>query len=410
MNIDSLFELSRQFIAQLTRRHRRQLSEPLSGRCHLLTGARGVGKSTWTAQYLIERYPDYAASTECLYLPADHFQLAGRSLYEVAETFVRRGGQLLCLDEVHRAENWSRDLKSLADTFPKLEILATGSSLLHLQKGSHDLSRRFLVHHMEGLSLREYLQLKYDCPLPTWTLQQLLQTHQSLAAGLMPKLAATGQPILALFEDYLHKGYYPYSLEIDALTAYTKTLQQSTQASLEGDLPAVHPTLSGASIKRIRRLLAAIAANVPFSPDFTKMRRRLQIADDRTLKDYLAHLEDARLIRILRRQGSPMGSMDKPDRIYLGDPNLAHALSEPNRPERGTLRETFLLANLPNANTARAAKSGDFLLDDTYTIEVGGRHKDSSQIQGLPHAYLAIDDIEQGSPQRIPLWMFGFLR
>ena len=180
--------------------------------------------------------------------------------------------------------------------------------------------------------------------------------------------------------------------------------------SLESDLPAVHPTITGASIKRIRRLLGAIARNVPFSPDFAKMRRRLQIADDRTLKDYLAYLEDARLIRMLRRQGSPMGSMDKPDRIYLGDPNLAFALCAPERPDPGALREIFLLASLPPETPVCAPPKGDFLIAGKYTIEVGGPGKDSRQIQDLPDAHLAIDDIEHGSGRRIPLWLFGLLR
>jgi len=410
MSFDTLTELSRQFVGQLTRQKRRQLPVPLSGHRHLLTGSRGTGKSTWTAQYLVEKFPDYKKSTECLYLPADHFQLAGRSLYEVAEVFVRRGGRLLCLDEVHRAENWSQDLKSLADTFPNLEILATGSSLLHLQKGSHDLSRRFLVHTLEGLSLREYLELKYEKVLPPLTLSELLKKHEAISQDITNELASLGKPILALFEEYLRAGYYPYAFELENTQAYTQTLQQSMQASLEGDLPAIYPNMSGASIKRIRRLLAAIAGNVPFTPDFSRMRRRLQIADDRTLKDYLSLLEDARLIRILRRQGTPMGSMDKPDRIYLGDPNLAYALSDPRLPERGAIRETFFLSNLPTQSDARGAPRGDFLINDTYTVEVGGRHKDADQIRDLPDAYLAIDDIEHGSSQRIPLWLFGFLR
>ncbi len=407
---DTLFELSRQLVGQLLRHHRRQLDAPLSGRCHLLTGPRGVGKSTWTAQYLADKYPDYNHSTASLYLPADHFLLAGRSLYELTEVFVRRGGRLLCLDEVHRAEHWSRDLKSLADTFPQLEILATGSSLLHLQKGSHDLSRRFLVHTMEGLSFREYLQFKHDLSLPVRSLTDLLEHHETHTRTVTGQLAETEIPILKHFQDYLRRGYYAYGLEFEHEAAYIKTLQQSAQASLESDLPAVHPTITGASVKRIRRLLAAIAGNVPFTPDFAKMRRRLHIADDRTLKDYLAYLEDARLIRILRREGSPMGSMDKPDRIYLGDPNLASALCSPEQPDRGALRELFLLASLPPDLAVCAAPKGDFLLGGQYTVEVGGPRKDSQQIKNLEDAYLAIDDIEHGSARRIPLWLFGFLR
>lgn len=408
--MDTPFELSRQFMGQLTRQYRRKLEIPLSGRCHLLTGARGVGKSTWTAQYLIDRYPDYTSSTECLYLPADHFSIAGQSLYELAEIFVRRGGKLLCLDEVHRADHWARDLKSLTDTFPDLEILATGSSLLHLQKGSHDLSRRFLLHRMEGLSFREWLLLKHGIALPTLSIEALLEQYEAKAAAIVAALKEIGLPVLAAFQAYLQTGYYPYSLEIQDRQAYLRTLQQSALASLEGDLPAIHPNLSGASIKRIRRLLAAIASNVPFTPDLAKLRRRLQIADDRTLKDYLGYLEDAELITILHRQGTPLGSMDKPDRIYLGDPNLAYALADPAPPDSGALRETFFLRSLPRQTSVRAAPQGDFLLNKQTTIEVGGAKKDLRQISQIPRSFLALDDIEYASPRRIPLWLFGFLR
>lgn len=408
--MDTLFELSRRFIRQLAREERRELATPLAGRCNLLTGSRGVGKSTWTAQYLIRNFPDFETSTECLYIPADHFSLAGRPLYELAELFAQRGGRLLCLDEVHRAEAWARDLKSMADTFPKLEILATGSSLLHLHQGSHDLSRRFLLNHMEGLSFREYLLLKHGVRHEPLSLADILEQHEVCALNIIEKLDAENLPVLARFQAYLRQGYYPYSVEIEDSTAFLRTLQQSALASLESDLPSIHPNLSGASVKRLRRLLAAIAENVPLTPDYSKLRRRLQIADDRTLKDYFSYLEDAELITVLRREGTPLGSMDKPDRIYLGDPNLAHAFADPRQPDTGALRETFFLRSLPQSVDVRAAAKGDFLLNDEITIEVGGHKKTMGQIQGLPKAYLAVDDLKQGSGRRIPLWLFGFLR
>lgn len=408
--MEPLFELSRQFIRQLNRPHRRPLGIPQEGRCHLLTGPRGAGKSTWTVQWLIEKFPDYETSPHCLYLPADHFALAGRPLYEVAELFAQRGGTFLCLDEIHRAEAWSRDLKSMADTFPKLHILATGSSLLHLRHGSHDLSRRFLLHRMSGLSFREYLLLRHGLESEVLSLESLVTGHERQALRIIHDAEAVGFHVLAEFQEYLRQGYYPYSLELKNSGLFVRTLQQSTQASLEGDLPSVHPNLSGASVKRIRRLLAAIAMNVPFTPDLTKLRKLLHIADDRTLKDYLAYLEDAELIYILRREGTPFRALDKPDRIYLGDPNLCHALAAPAIPDIGALREIFLLRALPPDMPVCAATKGDFLVDGNFILEVGGANKDTTQIRGLNNAYLALDDLPVGSGRRIPLWLFGFLR
>ncbi len=408
--METIFELSRQFIRQLNRPHRRPLEIPSQGRCHLLTGPRGTGKSTWTVQSIIEDFPDYETSQRCLYLPVDHFILAGKPLYEVAERFARRGGTLLCLDEVHRAESWARDLKSIADTFPSLRILATGSSLLHLQHGSHDLSRRFLLHRMGGLSFREYLLLRRGLDVKILPLESVLADHETLAPAILREAEAAELSIPAEFQDYLRQGYYPYSLEIKEPQLFLRTLQQSALASLEGDLPSVHPNLSGASVKRIRRLLAAIAMNVPFTPDLTKLRKLLHVADDRTLKDYLSYLEDAELIYVLRRDGTPFRAMDKPDRIYLGDTNLCHALAAPETPSASALRELFLLRSLPPELPVRAAAKGDFLIDGKFTLEVGGPNKDDNQIRGVKNAFLALDDLPVGSNRRIPLWLFGFLR
>lgn len=410
MNLDPLFELSRQLLRQLHRPHRRLLEFSAPTKRLLVTGPRGVGKSTWIAQQVMAEFPDFEQSRKCLYLPVDHFRVSGLPLYDIAEEFALMGGELLCLDEIHRAENWSRDLKSIADTFPELRVLVSGSSLLHLQKGSHDISRRYVVAPMSGLSFREYLQLRYQMSPQPLTLEEILHEHERHAPPLIHALKAKNLHVLECFSAYLESGFYPYSFEFEETATFAQTLQQSVAISIESDLPALHPNLTGASIQRIRRLLAAIAANVPFSPDLSKLRRLLHIADDRTLKDYLAYLEEACLLRILRRQGTPFRSMDKPDRLYLGDPNIAAALALPGKPDRGTQRETFLISSLPGSMEIRAADKADFLLADRYTLEVGGRNKDATQIRDTPEAFLALDGLPSGTGRRVPLWLFGFLR
>lgn len=80
-------------------------------------------------------------SEKILYLPADHFQIKRRAIYEIAEDFLKYGGQLICFDEIHKYSNWSQELKSIYDTFPDLKVIASGSSALEIYKGSHDLSR-----------------------------------------------------------------------------------------------------------------------------------------------------------------------------------------------------------------------------------------------------------------------------
>lgn len=410
MELDPLFELSRQLLRQLDRPHRRQLELGNSSSRVLVTGPRGVGKSTWIAQQLMAGFPDFEQSHKCLYLPLDHFRVSGLALYEIAEEFSLQGGELLCVDEVHRAGNWSRDLKSIADTFPELRVLASGSSLLHLKKGSHDISRRYVLAGMAGLSFREYLLLRHRILMDRLPLKAVLEEHEHHVPAILASLKEKRLNVLECFLSYLERGVYPYSFEYEDSVMFVRTLQQSVAVAIESDLPALHPNLTGSSIQRVRRLLAAIAANVPFSPDLSKLRRLLHIADDRTLKDYLSYLEEAGLLNVLRRQGTPFRSMDKPDRIYLGDPNLAFALAHPTKPDPGSLRETFLLNSLPPSMEIRAADKADFLVDNRYTLEVGGRNKDASQIRNMTDAFLALDGLPAGSGQRVPLWLFGFLR
>lgn len=409
---NELFELSRHLIDQLQRPYRRYImaeKDFFSARCTILMGQRGVGKTTSLIQYIQKKYPKYKTSRSCLYLPADHFLVGQTSLYEIARDFFHQGGELLCLDEVHKYSAWSRDLKSMIDTFPALKIVASGSSILHLHRGTHDLSRRVIVKKLEGLSFREFLEFRLGIKLPTLSLKKILKQHEQEAPEIIKIVGKKRRTILGEFHRYLESGFYPYFNDYSDLSTFQMTLQQGMHTTIESDLPALYPSLTGASVARIKRLLSALAETVPYTPDFTHLRKVLHISDDRTLKDYLHYLEDAGLIMMVRRAGKKFRSLEKPDRIYLGDPNQSVALAALGRADVGTLRETFFYRAVSSLHTITAAEKGDFLIDDEFTIEIGGRSKDKSQIAGQKKAYLALDDLPFSSGQRVPLWLFGFL-
>ena len=406
-----IFELSRQMVRQTHRPFRRYLMgrDPFGNRCTMITGQRGVGKTTCLVQHMVDCYPDYASSLKCLYLPADHFVVAQKPLYEIATDFCNGGGELLCLDEAHKNPNWSRDLKSMIDTLPSLRVVASGSSMLQLQKGSHDLSRRVLINRLEGLSFREYLAIRHGHHLAPLSLSEITKGHEVQAPRIIEELGTKGLHVLAEFRDYLAWGYYPFFLQFADKKSFHIALEQSIHAVIESDLPAIHPAMTGNSIARIKRLLSALAANVPFTPDLNKLRGLLGIGDDRTLKDYLQCLQDAGLIMAISKSGKALRSMEKPDRIYLGDPNIAHALSATSEPDPGSLRETFFCRLVSSAHQAVSGEKADFLVDGNLTVEVGGKNKGHEQIIGKENACLALDDLPVGSGNRIPLWLFGFL-
>jgi len=341
-----------------------------------------------------------------LYVQADHVALGDASLYEMAQEFVQLGGELLCIDEIHKAQDWARQLKSILDTFPDLRVVASGSSALGLHAGARVLSRRAVFRRMEILSLREFIALTTGVELEAVGLDELLSHHVELAESCVEALP---QRPLSLFRDYLLRGSSPHFLEFDDAQDYLTTLEQNARTTIESDLPAIRPTLTGTSLRRLRRLLSVVAESVPFTPDLKHLAGLLGIADERTLKGYLELLEEGGLIRSMVRAGKGLRPMEKPEKIYLHSPGLAHALAPGRSPDKGNLRESFLAAMLATDHGVTIPAVGDFLVDGNRTIEVGGRKKTATQIKSIHKVCLALDDMEIGTRQRIPLWLFGLL-
>ena len=140
-----------------------------------------------------------------------------------------------------------------------------------------------------------------------------------------------------------------------------------------------------------------------------QLKNLLGIGDERTLKTYLKYLEDAGVILTVSRSGKGLREMEKPEKVYLNNPDLYYALAGGKAPDSGAVRETFFLNMLRVGHSVSVPVRGDFLVDDGITFEVGGKNKDSSQIKSIENAWLALDNIEIGQGNRIPLWLFGYL-
>ena len=407
--IDDLFNLSRYFLKTFNREYKRYFltKYSLENRFSIIIGQRGVGKTTVIIQYILSNYD--LLSTQALYLPVDHFVFGKRNLYETAEEFHNIGGELICFDEIHKYENWSRELKSIYDSFPKLKMIASGSSAMKIQKESYDLSRRAIVHNMTGLSFREYIDLKLKLATKTYTLESILTNHEKIAADIVKIIENKNEKVLGLFKDYIKIGYYPYFLEFSEPATYYIVLEQGIHTTIENDLIAIHTSLNGISIKKIKKLLAVIAESVPFIPDLKKLKNIVEIGDERTLKNYLKLLEDSGIILNLTKKSHSLNELEKPEKIYLNNPNQIYAISPKGKENPGNIRETFFMNMLSQSFSVKLPKFGDFIVDDKYIFEVGGRKKGFSQIKDIPDSFLAVDDIEIGIGNKIPLWLFGFL-
>lgn len=165
-----------------------------------LTGPRGVGKTTLILQYIKENLNPNTA----LYVTAEDFYFADHKLLDLADSYTKVGGKHLFIDEIHKYKNWSKELKLIYDYHPELKIIFTGSSILDINKGVSDLSRRAIMYQMQGLSFREYLQLFHQISTDIYDLQDIITHKVEIPESIHP---------LPLFQDYLKRGYYPFALE-----------------------------------------------------------------------------------------------------------------------------------------------------------------------------------------------------
>lgn len=375
-----------------------------------LLGQRGIGKTTTLIQWLLSNVSGDVFSEKILYIQADHFLMGSHTLYEITQNFASYGGKWIAFDEIHKYPDWSKELKSIYDTFPELQILVSGSSALKVYKGSHDLSRRGITYNLHGLSFREYLEMNLQIDFKTYSLEEICKNHTKITSAINQKLQDKDLKILPLFEQYLKIGYYPYFQELQKNEdVYRITLEQNIHTIIESDLPAIFPKLTGSSIKKIKQLLIFIADSVPFTPNWQKIGSLLDIGDQRTLKNYFKYLEDAGLIRALCRATKKMKKIEAPEKVYLDNTNQLFAIASLGNSEKGTVRETFFLSMVSKEHLVTLPNKGDFLVDDNYCFEIGGKKKGFDQIKTETTGYVVCDDIEQGFGSKVPLWLFGFL-
>ena len=361
-----------------------------------IKGARGVGKTTLLLQYIKKNLPIDKAT---LYVSLDSIWFAENTLSALADQFVKQGGNYLFLDEVHKYPNWSQELKNIYDDYPELKIVFTASSLLEILNARADLSRRAVVYTMQGLSYREYVNLNLGLQLPKYTLSEILDQHVSIASEINKKIKP-----LQYFNDYLHHGYYPFFQEVPELYFYR--IEEVLNLILEIELPLLRK-VEVAYIAKLRQLLQIISQSVPFVPNVSKLSERIGV-NRNTLVSYLYFLEEAHITRNLYKDAKGITQLQKPNKIYLENTNLQYALS-PDQANIGTIRETFFLNQVSVHHKLEYIDESDFLVDHQYIFEIGGKSKNHKQIKNLKQSYLALDDLEYGMANKIPLWLFGFL-
>ncbi len=353
-----------------------------------LVGPRGVGKSTLLLQYIKQELN----TKESLYVSADHLYFSSHRLVDVADSFYKMGGKHLFIDEIHKYEGWSAEVKQIFDSYADLQLIISGSSILEITKGMADLSRRVPIYEMQGLSFREYLHLFHGIRMQPIGWEQLLNHSYEIPGVKHP---------LPLFQDYLRRGYYPFGGD----PAFDLELTQVVEQTMESDIPLY--LNSNVSVgRKLKQLLMIIAESVPFKPVMQKLADLTGIGRN-NVQDYLHYIERAGMIAQLRNATGGIRGLGKTEKIYLDNTNLIYVLA-PKRADIGNVRETFFMNQLRVVDDVMCSPVSDFLVDGR-TFEIGGRKKGQKQIAEVADGFVVKDDIETGYANVLPLWAFGLM-
>ncbi len=360
-----------------------------------IIGARGAGKTTLLLQYLKED----TNANETLYIIGDHPLVASEGLFAIADAFQKVGGKVLIIDEIHKVKDFEIALKLIYDSFFELQVIFTGSSAVALDHAKADLSRRAVMHTLPILSFREYLELETELTFQNYTLNDILKNHTQISIDILSKVKP-----LAYFDTYLKEGAYPFYR--DGKGSYIQKLLVATMQVLSTDLPSIY-AIEHDKINSLKKMLIMLCKSEPFDINISKLCGAVEL-NQKTLYKYLGILQAAGLIRILGAKSSGVSIISKPEKLYLDNTNLFNIFCD--APKEGTIRETFFASALSYTHSLNYPKDGgDFIIDDLYTFEVGGRGKTKKQIKDIDNSFIVSADMEIGANNKIPLWVFGFL-
>lgn len=351
-----------------------------------LVGPRGVGKSTMLLQYIKQNLD----AKDTLYVSADNLYFAENKLIDLADRFVKMGGRHLFIDEIHKYEGWSRELKQIYDSYDDLQIVISGSSILDIYKGMADLSRRMPIYEMQGLSFREYLRLFHGIDVPVYSLEDIL-THKAVISDI--------EHPLPFFQDYLKRGYYPFGRDAE----FEMELMQVINQTMEIDIP-MHLKANMSVGRKLKSLIMVVSKSVPFKPVMQKLADVTGI-NRNDIPNYLIYMERAGMISQLRNATGGLRGLGKVEKLYLDNTNLIYALATQHA-DIGNIRETFFMNQTRVCNDVRSSDISDFEIDGKV-FEIGGRKKGQKQIESASDGYIVKDDIENGYANVIPLWAFG---
>ena len=355
-----------------------------------IKGTRGIGKTYFLLDYARKKF---GTSRACLYVNLNNFYFTKNSLLDFADEFRKTGGSVLLLDQVYKYPNWSQELKEIYLKFPDLKVVFTGSSVMDTSDQNLDLIDKAVIYELKGLSFREFLNYHSNNQFKPIGLDDLLKYHESIAKDILFKVKP-----LAYFSDYLQYGYYPF---YKGNQYFTEKLVKIMNLILEIDIPY----LQQVEIKyfpKLKRLLYLIANEAPQSPNVSRLSNEIETSRA-TVMNYLKYLQNAHLLNLL--YNGEGDESKKPSRVLLNNSNIQYAIA--SKKEFDAFGpELFFVNQLNNKYIVKASHlSEHYLLENKYQFKIESK----KPVHLKKDVYYAVNMIEYGAANQIPLWLFGFL-
>lgn len=356
-----------------------------------IKGSRGVGKTTFLLQYAKE---NYGLDRSCLYINLNNLYFTEHTLREFAGRFYDQGGRVLLIDQVFKYPGWSEELKYCYDHYPELKIIFSGSSVMRLKEENPVLAGLVDSYNLRGFSFREYLNLMASTQFPSYTLDDIIAHHKSIAQEICSRVNP-----LDYFPGYLHHGYYPFFLD---KANFSENLVKNINMIMEVDILLIKQ-IELSYLPKVRRLMYLLSVQSPAPTNVSQLSKDIQISRA-TVMNYIKSLKDARLINMLYREGEEFPK--KPAMVYMHNTNIIYS-NRSVQVDAQAVRETFFYNTLHKDHRLNmGSKNAQFLVNREQLFRVQGSVP-RSRIN--PNFYYAVDDLKVGSDNLIPLWLFGFV-
>lgn len=391
--VESFFRTHKYLVEHTNSPVKRELMQEIDWNRRLIgiKGTRGVGKTTFLLEYAKE---NFGTDRSCLYINLNNLYFTQCTLHDFAAKFHAQGGKTLLVDQVFKYPDWSAELRRCYDNLPELKIVFTGSSVMRLKEENPFLSGIVDSYYLRGFSFREFLNLMAGTRFPSIKLPDILSHHTSIAREICSKTNP-----FDYFKDYLHHGFYPFFLE---KRNFSENLIKTMNMMLEVDILFLKQ-IELTYLPKVRKLLYLLAQTAPSTPNISQLSQEI-CTSRATVVNYIKYLKDARLINMLYPVGDSFPK--KPAKVYMHNTNLMYPVSLGNVDEQA-VRETFFYNTLYKDNRLNTGnKKSTFTVNETLNFKV---EAEPVKKRLRPDVYYAVDHLQEGSGNQIPLWLFGFL-